>query len=61
MAQPINSYMITPYIGSTAQTPIDVGNVLTDSLTGLANGTTYTFAVAASNTNGTGTATHPTR
>ncbi|MGD0882585.1 MAG: fibronectin type III domain-containing protein, partial [Acidimicrobiales bacterium] len=52
----ITGYVITPYIGATAQTPVDVGDVLTDDVTGLANGTTYTFTVAATNSAGTGAA-----
>ncbi len=53
---PVTGYIITPFIGSTAQTPVDVGDVLTDVVTGLTNGTAYTFTVAATNTAGTGTA-----
>ena len=52
---PVTGYVITPYIGTTAQTAVDVGNVLTDDVTGLTNGTTYTFTVSAVNTAGTGT------
>ncbi len=52
----ITGYEITPFIGTTAQTPIDVGNVTTDDVTGLTNGTAYTFTVAATNTVGTGDA-----
>ena len=52
----ITGYVITPYIGATAQTPIDVGDVTTDNVTGLTNGTTYTFTVAATNSVGTGLA-----
>ena len=50
----ITGYVITPYIGTTAQTPVDVGDVLTDDVTGLTNGTAYTFTVAATNAAGTG-------
>ena len=55
----VTGYTITPYIGATAQTPIVVGNVLTDDVTGLTNGTTYTFTVAATNSAGTGAASSP--
>src|ERR1019366_1564897 len=53
---PVTGYVITPFIGAVAQTPIDVGNVLTDDVTGLTNGTAYTFTVAATNVIGTGPA-----
>ncbi len=53
---PITSYRITPYIGSTAQTPITTGSASTTrTVTGLTNGTAYTFRVAATNAAGTGT------
>ena len=58
----ISSYTVTPFIGSTAQTPVTVtGNppATTTTLTGLANGTTYTFTVSATNANGTGPASAP--
>ncbi len=45
---------MTPYIGATAQTPKVVANVLTTTVTGLTNGTSYTFKVAATNVVGTG-------
>ena len=52
---PITSYRITPYIGATAQTAIVTGsNATTRSITGLTNGTAYTFKVAAINGIGTG-------
>ncbi len=51
---PITNYLITPYIGTTAQTGITVGNVLGYDVTGLTNGTTYTFTVAAINAINTG-------
>jgi hypothetical protein len=52
---PITGYRITPYIGSTAQTPVTVaGASTTYTVTGLANGTAYTFVVAATNSVGTG-------
>lgn len=52
----ITGYVITPYIGSTAQSTTTVGVVLTDVVTGLTNGTTYSFTVAAINAVGTGPA-----
>ncbi|MFH5878538.1 fibronectin type III domain-containing protein [Arthrobacter sp. NA-172] len=52
----ITSYAVTPHAGATALTPVTVtGNppVTTASITGLTNGTAYTFTVTA--TNGIGT------
>ena len=42
----ITSYTITPYVGTTAQA--------TTTITGLTNGTTYTFKISATNAIGTG-------
>lgn len=50
----ITNYVVTPYIGATAQTPTTVGNVLTTTITGLTNGTAYTFKVHAVNGVGAG-------
>ena len=53
----ITGYRITPYIGSTAQTPVNTGSAATGfTVTGLTNGTAYTFTVAATNAIGTGAA-----
>ncbi len=52
---PITGYTVTPYIGSTAQTSVKVGASTTSlDLTGLVNGTSYTFKVSATNSVGTG-------
>jgi hypothetical protein len=52
---PITGYTVTPYVGSTAQTPVSVGaSTQSVVVTGLTNGTSYTFKVAASNALGTG-------
>ena len=51
----LTGYVITPYVGTTAQTPVHVGVVLTDLVTGLVNRTTYTFTVSATDSVGTGT------
>jgi hypothetical protein len=48
----ITSYTVTPYIGSTAQTPVTV-TAPTAAVTGLTNGTAYTFKVSATNAVGT--------
>jgi hypothetical protein len=51
------SYKVTPYIGTTAQTPVTVtGNPAptTATITGLTTGTPYTFTVTPSNSSGTG-------
>ncbi len=54
---PISGYTITPYVGSTAQTPVQVGASSTSTtVTGLTNGTSYTFTVSATNSAGTGSA-----
>ncbi len=54
---PITSYTVTPFIGATAQTPVVVNGTppaTTTTVTGLTNGTAYTFTVTATNTIGTG-------
>jgi hypothetical protein len=51
---PITGYTVTPYIGGTAQTPVLVGASATSTtVTGLTNGTSYTFHVSATNAAGT--------
>ena len=51
----ITGYRVTPYIGATAQTPVLTGSAATTfTVTGLTNGTAYTFTVAAINAVGTG-------
>jgi len=50
----VTNYVITPYIGETAQPATTVGVVLTAVIGGLTNGATYTFRVAAINGIGTG-------
>jgi hypothetical protein len=46
----ITSYTVTPYIGSTAQTPVqESASATSATITGLTNGTAYTFTVTATN------------
>jgi Tol biopolymer transport system component len=51
----ITGYVVTPSVGVVAQTPTTTGNVASVTVSGLTNGTTYTFKVAARNAVGTGT------
>jgi len=45
---PITGYVVTPYIGSSAQTPFIASSSATSAtVAGLTNGTAYTFTVAA--------------
>jgi hypothetical protein len=49
------SYRITPYVGTTAQTPVTVSSTETSkTITGLTAGTAYTFTVTAINEGGSG-------
>jgi len=57
---PITSYVVTPSVGGTAQASIVFHSSATTQIAGgLTNGTTYTFAVAASNAVGTGPTSAP--
>jgi uncharacterized repeat protein (TIGR01451 family) len=54
---PITGYVVTPFIGATAQTAqVFSSSALTQTVTGLSPGTAYTFTVAAQNLAGTGPA-----
>jgi hypothetical protein len=58
----ITSYTVTPYANGSALTPTTVtGNppASTTTISGLTNGTSYTFTVAASNSAGAGPASAP--
>ncbi len=51
----ITGYTVTPYVGTTAQTPVEVGGSTTSTVVkGLTNGTSYTFTVTAKNALGNG-------
>ncbi|MGQ0507839.1 MAG: beta strand repeat-containing protein [Myxococcaceae bacterium] len=52
----LSGFSITPYIGTTAQTPVAVanGNARSFKVTGLTQGTEYTFTVTATNSGGNG-------
>ena len=53
----VTGYRITPYLGSTAQTPTTVTGsppATTKKVSGLTSGSTYTFTVRALNSSGAG-------
>jgi hypothetical protein len=53
----ITGYVVTPFIGATAQTPVNVGaGSTTATISSLTNGMAYSFRVAAVNSRGTGAA-----
>src|SRR5437870_1075670 len=52
----ITNYVVTPYTGGRAQTPIELGVVRSVNITGLTNAKSYEFHVAAKNAEGTGPA-----
>ncbi len=55
----ITSYTVTPFVGTTAGTPVTVSGsppATSTTLSGLTNGTTYTFKVSATSAVGTGLA-----
>jgi hypothetical protein len=55
-----SSYKVTPYVGSTAQTPVTVpASSTSTTISGLTGGTTYTFVVTAVNEAGSGPASSP--
>ena len=59
---PITSYTVTPFVGTAAQTPTIVTGSpppASATVTGLTNGTSYTFVVTATNTIGTGPPSTP--
>ena len=52
---PNSTYSVTPYVGTTAQSPVTVAAPATSrTITGLTGGTAYTFKVAALNAVGAG-------
>ena len=58
--RPITAYRVTPYVGRLAQPAVTFDSAATtQNITGLANGTTYTFTVAAINAAGSGPPSGP--
>jgi hypothetical protein len=58
---PITGYLVTPFVGTTAQTTHTFNSTATtQTITGLASATTYTFKIAAKNANGIGPRSVPT-
>jgi hypothetical protein len=55
----ITGYVLTRYVAGAAQGTTGVGVVTQATVTGLTNGTTYTFFVAAVNAAGTGSSSAP--
>jgi Domain of unknown function (DUF4082)/Fibronectin type III domain len=56
----ITSYAVTPYVGTVAQPATTVSGTSTSAvISGLSNGTTYTFTVNATNAIGSGPASSP--
>jgi serine protease AprX len=51
---PITNYVVTPYLGTSAQAPTTVGDSTEAVIRGLENGSTYTFTVRARNAVGDG-------
>jgi hypothetical protein len=56
---PITGYVITPYIGAAAQPSVEAPAGTSHVVTGLTNGATYTFRVAAKNAVGAGPQSAP--
>jgi predicted phage tail protein len=57
---PVTGYRVTPYIAGAAQPPATFNSLeTTETVTGLHDGATYTFTVAAINASGVGAESEP--
>jgi phospholipase C len=57
---PVTGYVVNVYVAGVLNRSVPVGAITQTTVTGLVNGTTYTFKVAATNARGTGAVSSPT-